>query len=140
VKFVVRACLQSSLVCAVVGCAVVAFAMMQPPSSVSAGSKAEKRGAELFATRGCAHCHGPAGVGGAKGPDLQLVRKRLNKVQIRQQIHDGGKVMPEFGDVLTLPQIEDLVAYLHAKRKVIVVVAKASAAAPRPAAAESDSN
>jgi mono/diheme cytochrome c family protein len=122
------------------GCAaaVLALSMTRPVTSVVASSKAKERGAALFATRGCAHCHGPAGVGGAKGPDLQLVRKRMNKAQIREQIMDGGKSMPEFGDMLTSPEISDLVAYLRARRKVIVVTPKPIVAAPKPAAASSD--
>jgi mono/diheme cytochrome c family protein len=119
---------------------VVALATMQPSSSVVAGSKAKARGAELFATRGCAHCHGTAGVGGGEGPDLQLVRKRMKKAQIMRQIHDGGKSMPAYGDMLTSPQIKDLVAYLRARRKVIVVVPKPPAETPSPADAQSDPN
>ena len=111
----------------------VAVISMQPSVSVSAGSKAKARGAELFATNGCAHCHGPAGVGGSKGPDLQLVRKRMKKAQIAKQVHDGGKSMPAYGDMLSSAQIDDLIAYLRAKRKVIVVLPKP--VAPVPAAA-----
>ncbi len=116
-----RPFLQSAFVCAAVGCAVVSLAILQPLSSVSAGSKATKHGAELFEERGCSHCHGPAGVGGKRGPDLQLVRKRMNKEQITLQIHNGGMVMPAFGNTLTTPEIQDLVAYLRARRKVIVI-------------------
>jgi mono/diheme cytochrome c family protein len=43
------------------------------------------------------------------------------------QIHDGGKVMPPFGDELSTEEIDDVVAFLRAKRKVIAVP-------PRPAA------
>jgi mono/diheme cytochrome c family protein len=117
---------------------VVTLAITQPTSSVSAGSNAKSRGAEVFATHGCAHCHGPAGVGGNKGPDLQLVRKRLNKAQITKQISDGGKSMPAFADTLSSTQIDDLVAYLRAKRKVIVVAPKPPAETPNPAPAQSD--
>lgn len=134
-----RAFLQSLLICAAASCAAVAIATTQP-SPVAASSKAKDRGAELFATHGCAHCHGPAGVGGIKGPDLQLVRKRLKKKQIRHQIHDGGKSMPEYGDMLTSPQINDLLAYLRAKRKVIVVAAKPPAAPPTSTESQSDPN
>jgi mono/diheme cytochrome c family protein len=95
--------------------------MVRPPHSVTAGSSAKARGTELFATKGCAHCHGPAGVGGGKGPDLQLVRTRLHRGQIVAQIHDGGKSMPDFGDQLTPGQIDDLATYLLAKRKLIPV-------------------
>ena len=116
-----RPFLQSAIICAAVGCAVLSLAIMQPLSSVSAGSQAKKRGAELFAERGCSHCHGPAGVGGGRGPDLQLVRKRMNKAQITLQIHNGGMMMPAFGNTLTAPEIQDLVAFLRARRKVIAV-------------------
>lgn len=116
----------------------VALATTQPPSTVVAGSKAKVRGAEVFATHGCVHCHGTDGVGGTKGPDLQLVRKRMNKAQILHQIQNGGKSMPSYADTLTSAQINDLVAYLRAKRKVIVVAAKPPAAPPPPAAAQPD--
>jgi mono/diheme cytochrome c family protein len=111
---------------------------MHPAATVSAGSKAKMRGAELFATNGCAHCHGTAGVGGPKGPDLQLVRKRMKKAQIAQQIHDGGKSMPPYGDMLSSAQINDLVAYLRAKRKVIAPAPKPPAPAAAPAASDPD--
>jgi hypothetical protein len=45
--------------------------------------------------------------------------------------------MPEFGDVLTSWEINDLIAYLRARRKVIVVAPKPLAAAPKPAAESS---
>jgi mono/diheme cytochrome c family protein len=115
----------------------VALATMCPTSSVSAGSKSKARGAELFATHGCAHCHGSAGVGGRVGPDLQLVRNRLKKSQINLQIHNGGMSMPAYGDQLSSAQIDDLVDYLRAKRKVILPIPKPAAEAP---ITEPDSN
>ena len=125
------------LTCAVIGCIAIALATTLPSTKVSASSQDKARGSKLFATHGCAHCHGPAGVGGHQGPDLQLVRKRLNKEQITHQIHDGGKSMPAFGDMLTSAQIDDLVSYLRAKRKVIVVATKPSEA-PNPANPDPD--
>ena len=135
-----RPFLQSIVVCAAVCCAVVSLAIVQPLSSVSAASKAKQRGAELFEQRGCSHCHGPAGIGGKKGPDLQLVRKRMNKAQIALQIHNGGMMMPAFGNTLTMPQIQDLVAYLHAKRKAIVVSPAAHPNPPSAPTTDSDAN
>jgi mono/diheme cytochrome c family protein len=89
--------------------------------SVHADSAAHSRGAELFATKGCAHCHGKDGVNGELGPDLQRVRNRLNAAQITKQIREGGKSMPAFGpDELTDEQVSDLVAYLRTKRKKFV--------------------
>ncbi len=127
-----------SVGCAAAVCAVIALCMMRPGTPVAASSNAKQRGAALFAARGCAHCHGPAGVGGVKGPDLQLVSKRMNKTQIREQIVNGGKSMPEFGDMLTSPEISDLVTYLRARRKVIVVAPKAIVATPTPEPANTD--
>jgi mono/diheme cytochrome c family protein len=135
-----RAFLPSTIFCAAVGCAVVVLSLSQPVRTVSADSSAKQRGAELFATHGCAHCHGPAGVGGGKGPDLQLVRKRLNADQITHQIHDGGLEMPAFKDTLTDPQIQDLVAYLRAKRKFVKVPAAPHAAPPAATPTDSDPN
>jgi mono/diheme cytochrome c family protein len=120
----VRAFLQWVFVCASAIFAVAAVVTSLPSHYVMAGSKAKARGAELFATRGCSHCHGPQGVGGAEGPDLQLVRNRLKADQIMRQIHDGGKGMPAYGDQLSADQMSDLVAYLRAKRKVIVMLQK----------------
>jgi mono/diheme cytochrome c family protein len=95
-----------------------------PDWTVSAGSSAKARGAELFADKGCAHCHGTAGVGGGLGPDLQLVRKRMDAATLTKQIHDGGMGMPAFGNQLDEQQLKDLVAYLRAKRKFVVVPAE----------------
>ncbi len=135
-----RAFLQSAIICAVVGCVLTASSVLQPLPSVSADSSAKQRGAELFATHGCAHCHGPAGVGGGKGPDLQLVRKRMNKEQITLQIHNGGMMMPPFGSSLTDPEIQDLVAYLRAKRKFIPAPTVPHPVPPPSASTDSDPN
>ena len=100
--------------------AALLLALAITPARTHAGSTARRRGAELFSVHGCAHCHGFDGVNGDRGPDLQLVRKRLTAAQIRAQIVHGGEGMPAFGDQLTTPEIDDLLAYLRAKRKVIV--------------------
>jgi mono/diheme cytochrome c family protein len=135
-----RAFFPSAVFCAAVGCAVIGLAITQPLPTVSAGSSAKQRGAELFATHGCAHCHGPAGVGGAKGPDLQLVRKRLTSQKITLQIHNGGLEMPAFETSLTDPQIQDLVAYLRAKRKFVKVPAKPPTASATSSLSDSNPN
>jgi mono/diheme cytochrome c family protein len=135
-----RAFLPSAVFCAAVGCAVLGLSITQPLPTVSAGSSAKQRGAELFATHGCAHCHGTAGVGGVKGPDLQRVRKRMTKDQIASQIHNGGLEMPAFGTSLTDPQIQDLVAYLRAKRKFVKVPAKPPSAPATPTPSDSAPN
>jgi ubiquinol-cytochrome c reductase cytochrome b subunit len=100
---------------------------LHQPAPVSAGSSAKARGAELFATRGCLHCHGPEGVAIGRGPDLSDVRRRLKARAMVAQIHNGGKQMPAFGDQLSKAQIDDLVAYLRSKRNP-----QATTATPRP--------
>ena len=80
-------------------------------------NKSKKAGATLFHEKGCEHCHGANGRGGDLGPDLSTVGKRLNKQKIELQIHNGGAAMPAFGDVLQPDEVQDLVDFLHAKRK-----------------------
>lgn len=71
----------------------------------------------MFASVGCAHCHGVAGISGGRGPSLAQVRERKTPEQMYMQIHDGGKSMPPFGEQLSSDQIHDLVEYLRSKRK-----------------------
>jgi ubiquinol-cytochrome c reductase cytochrome b subunit len=101
-----------------------------PMHRALAGSDAQEHGRALFADKGCAHCHGPNGVGGGKGPDLQLVRTRRTREAMITQIHDGGKQMPPFGEELSQRDIEDLVAFLRARRAIVPVP-------PKPAVASS---
>jgi mono/diheme cytochrome c family protein len=110
----------------------VLLATLAAPRTVVGGSSAKDRGAELFASKGCAYCHGTAGVGGGVGPDLQLVRQRHTRNEIVTQIQNGGKTMPNFGDKLTDEEINDLVAFLTAKRKYIAVPAKPTPVPPAP--------
>lgn len=135
-----RSLLQSALICVTMACVSVGVAISFPQASVSASSKARQRGAALFAERGCAHCHGTDGIGGKHGPDLQLVRKRMNKAQMLLQIHDGGMTMPAYGSTLTSPQIEDLIAYLRTKRKVIVAFPQPHPDPTNTVAAQPDTN
>lgn len=81
----------------------------------AAASSNSQRGAELFNTSGCRHCHSIDRVGGHIGPDLSNVGAILTKKAIRKQIIDGGKQMPPFRHVLKRAEINDLVAYLHAR-------------------------
>jgi len=111
---------------------VAAANIVATPPVVQAGSTPKDHGAELFATHGCEFCHGKAGVGGGRGPDLQLVRKRKTADQMTRQIHDGGMGMPPFAEQLTAPEINDLVVYLRAKRKFVKVPPPPPAPKPDP--------
>jgi mono/diheme cytochrome c family protein len=96
------------------------IALALTPTHMQANNTKYTQGKELFATKGCAHCHGVDGINGDNGPDLQQVRNHMSAAQIATQIHDGSKSMPAFGDSLTSPEINDLVVYLHTRRKKIV--------------------
>ena len=73
---------------------------------VEASSKQDRQaGAALFHEKGCEHCHGVDGVGTDRAPSLTTVGKRRKKAQIVQQIEQGGKGMPAYGDVLKPDEI-----------------------------------
>ncbi len=88
---------------------------MCDPLHTSAHADSRREGAELFATRGCAHCHGVDGDGTDSGPSLLKLRRKLKPQQIEEQILHGGQAMPAFGDTLTHEEIESLVSFLRAK-------------------------
>jgi mono/diheme cytochrome c family protein len=100
------------LLCAAIVCIIAA----RPPLS-SASSADRAAGAQIFKDKGCEHCHGPSGAGTDKGPALTTVGKRLHKDAIEHQIHDGGKEMPPFGEVLSDDEMHKLVDYLAHMKK-----------------------
>jgi mono/diheme cytochrome c family protein len=82
------------------------------------------RGQQLF-TQKCGSCHTLAGAGtsGDVGPNLDEALKNMSAQQISQSISDPNaviapgyqpNVMPQnFGQTLTPPQLQQLVAYLQ---------------------------
>ena len=108
-------------------CLVAGSYTLYPAPTAQASSKAKReQGTELFHEKGCEHCHGVDGVGTDRAPSLSGVGRTLHKPEIARQIHNGGKQMPAFGDALSNDEVQELVAYLTAKRKK---VAKPSAEA-----------
>ncbi|HZQ43656.1 MAG TPA: cytochrome c [Acidobacteriaceae bacterium] len=107
--------------------AMAAMSAWMPEGAVHAFSRKKRAEAEiLFREKGCEHCHGVDGVGTELGPSLNTVGKRLSKAQIEQQIKDGGKQMPAFGDVLSQAEVKNLVDYLVHKKKAPKGAPKAS--------------
>jgi mono/diheme cytochrome c family protein len=96
------------------------------PETASAHADKRAEGAELFATRGCAHCHGDTGEGTERAPALLQLRKKLSEQKIQDQIVHGGQGMPAFGESLNAEEVDSLVRFLRAKKWV---------SAPKPAAA-----
>ena len=57
----------------------------------------EQAGALLFHEKGCVQCHGAAGTGTTKGPDLTHIRedKQWTAARITHQIVYGGQKMDQ---------------------------------------------
>jgi mono/diheme cytochrome c family protein len=99
-----------------------------------ASSADRAAGALLFQKEGCEHCHGAGGIGTDRAPSLMTVGKRMKKAQIEQQIRDGGKQMPPYGNVLSPDETKQLVDYLvHRKKasKVATPIGQSGAEAVR---------
>jgi mono/diheme cytochrome c family protein len=84
--------------------------------ALSSSRSQRARGAAVFAASGCQHCHSIRNTGGHKGPDLSGVGRTKKKAAMRTQIVYGSKVMPAFGDDLSKPELNDLLAYLRSCR------------------------
>ncbi len=100
----------------------VAFgvAKLGHPTTAAAFADRKAAGAELFATRGCVHCHGDAGQGTERGPALRDLRKKLSANRMQDQIVHGGQGMPAFGDALKPEEVSALVSFLRAKTWLVV--------------------
>lgn len=107
-----------------------ASGLAHPLTAAAEDKKAQ--GAELFATRGCTHCHGNDGQGSDRGPALHELRKKLPADKINDQIVHGGQGMPAFGDSLKPEEVDELVAFLRAKKWITPPVVGGT---PAPAAA-----
>jgi mono/diheme cytochrome c family protein len=81
-------------------------------------------GAQVFANNGCGGCHTlkAAGSGGVTGPNLDEVLPGQSEAMIHESVVDPNKVIakgyppnvmpPNFEQLLTPKEIEDLVKYL----------------------------
>ncbi len=119
----------------VVGCLALGIGRLRHPAPAAAFADKKAEGAELFASRGCAHCHGDDGQGTDKAPALRELRKKLSAEKITNQIVHGGGNMPAFGDSLKPDEVEDLVAFLRAK-KWVTATPPAAEPTPAPSAAQ----
>jgi mono/diheme cytochrome c family protein len=106
------------LLIASLGCTIAVTSHIFPIPTAQASSKSDRElGAKLFHERGCEFCHGVDGIGTERAPDLSGVGRKLHPDQIQKQIHDGDSRMPAFGEALTSDEIQQLVAFLSAKKK-----------------------
>jgi mono/diheme cytochrome c family protein len=122
-----------AIICAgCVACLTVCGLLQPRPADASASTRGDKAaGAILFHERGCEHCHGADGNGGGLGPNLSNIGMRRTKSEIERQIRNGGGGMPAFQEVLLPDEIEDLVAFLHEKKRNSPATVSLSDQAPR---------
>jgi len=73
----------------------------------------ERRGALVFQQMQCRNCHSLNGIGGKRGPDLDMVATRLTESELIQQVLQGGGNMPAYGDSLSPQQVTALVSFLE---------------------------
>jgi mono/diheme cytochrome c family protein len=106
------------MLAASIGCVAALASHLSSVPTAQAASKADRElGAKLFHEKGCEFCHGVDGIGTDRAPDLSSVGRKLHPAEIVKQIHDGDARMPAFGEVLTSDEIQQLVAFLSAKKK-----------------------
>lgn len=90
--------------------------------SLSAVASAQDNGATLFQSR-CVMCHGADGKGTPTGAALKVVNlhspavKKLTNTEIATVIRKGKNMMPAFGNSLSSPEIDSLVAHIRELQK-----------------------
>jgi len=67
----------------------------------------------VFQSKQCRNCHSIAGVGGMRGPALDLVATRLTEDQLIRQVLQGGGNMPAYGKNLSPSETTALVRFLE---------------------------
>ncbi len=73
----------------------------------------QRQGALVFQQMQCRNCHALGGVGGQRGPDLDMVATRLSESELIRQVLQGGGNMPAYGSALSPPQVTALVSFLE---------------------------
>ena len=76
-------------------------------------SPLQRQGAIVFQSKQCRNCHSIAGVGGERGPALDLVATRLTEDQLIRQVLQGGGNMPAYGKNLSPSETTALVQFLE---------------------------
>ena len=94
------------------------------PTTAASVSPEVAAGAHVFVQFACGQCHGDRGIGGVSPdvPALTAVGKALTSAQLRKIIDHGlgesanptKPYMPVWGAVISTPQVNELVAFLHA--------------------------
>ncbi len=94
-------------------CGLCAAFFALPASALTKAQKVQA-GAVLFRSKGCDYCHGKTATGTAKGPSLtHLGWWRWRGSRLAQQIENGGRKMPAFGDSLSRDEVNELVIWMR---------------------------
>ncbi|MFD0618651.1 c-type cytochrome [Paenibacillus sp. GCM10027629] len=84
--------------------------------SISSGAAISTDKAIALYQANCLACHA-SDLRGKVGPNLREVGDRLQKSQIAEQIHEGGKGMPSFESRLNEKEIDTLAKWLESHKK-----------------------
>lgn len=63
----------------------------------------------------CYRCHGGDGLGTLRGPDLSKKVPAMSDEAILKVVNEGAFGMPDFGEVLTQEQNQEILAWLRAE-------------------------
>jgi ubiquinol-cytochrome c reductase cytochrome b subunit len=85
-----------------------------PARVVGAAEGPVWEGAQAFHARGCQYCHAVAGYGGAYGPDLTRITRRLPPEMIVTRTLVGIGDMPGYRDSITREELTSILVFLRA--------------------------
>lgn len=83
------------------------------PRFLKGRTPVERQGALVFQEMQCRNCHSLSGVGGERGPELNMVATRMTESQLIRQVLQGSGNMPAYGDSLSPSQTTALVGFLE---------------------------
>ncbi|HVC90164.1 MAG TPA: cytochrome b N-terminal domain-containing protein [Acidobacteriaceae bacterium] len=83
------------------------------PKYLKGRTPLQRQGALVFQQMQCRNCHALGGLGGQRGPDLDMVATRLSESELIRQVLQGGGNMPAYGNALSPPQVTALVSFLE---------------------------
>ena len=84
-----------------------------PPRYLHDATPLVRQGAVVFQSKQCRNCHAVGGVGGQRGPALDLIAIRMTEDQMIRQVLEGGGNMPAYGKNLSPPEVTALVSFLE---------------------------
>lgn len=82
-----------------------------PTRYVRDASPLQRQGAVVFQSKQCRNCHSIGGVGGERGPALDLIATRMTEDQMIRQVLQGGGNMPAYGKNLPPSEVTALVSF-----------------------------